>query len=238
MRGIKNKLGSRRGASITFALLLFLVCAVVSSVVVVAASTASGRMSKMAEMDQRYYAVTSAAELLCDDIDGKRVTVVYAATDDTGEKQATATRVEDMKKLNAGKPEIVGNDASSITNRAAIVADAAEKLFAARNGSTVDLEPPAWKLTSPDMAALECKIVETIQKDGKLVFEISNSAGEDANAQIYILQTVFSANIKDVGMDSGTNAKKAEITWKLETIKKVRGYQKPASTEPVGGGTP
>ncbi|MBR1561236.1 MAG: hypothetical protein IJ646_13460, partial [Clostridia bacterium] len=64
MRTVKNKLGSQAGASITFALLIFLVCAVVSSVVVVAATAAAGRMSQLPEMDQRYYAVTSAAGLL------------------------------------------------------------------------------------------------------------------------------------------------------------------------------
>ena len=64
MRTIKNKLNSQRGASLTFALLLFLVCAVVGSAVLVAGTAASGRMSRIAEMDQRYYSVNSAARLL------------------------------------------------------------------------------------------------------------------------------------------------------------------------------
>ena len=64
MNRVKRKLKNQTGASITFALLLFLVCAVLSSVIIVAATAASGRMSKIAETDQRYYAVTSAAELL------------------------------------------------------------------------------------------------------------------------------------------------------------------------------
>lgn len=64
MQAIKNKIRSRRGASLTFALLLFLVCAVVGSVVLVAGTAASGRMSQIAEMDQRYYSVNSAARLL------------------------------------------------------------------------------------------------------------------------------------------------------------------------------
>ena len=59
-----KKLRSQTGASITYALLLFLVCAVLCSVIITAATASSGRMSKMAETDQRYYAVTSAAELL------------------------------------------------------------------------------------------------------------------------------------------------------------------------------
>ena len=63
---LKQKLKSQTGASITFALLLFLVCAVVGSAVLVAGTAAAGRMSKVAEMDQRYYAVNSAARLLVD----------------------------------------------------------------------------------------------------------------------------------------------------------------------------
>ena len=63
---LKQKLKSQIGASITFALLLFLVCAVVGSAVLVAGTAAAGRMSKVAEMDQRYYAVNSAAKLLVD----------------------------------------------------------------------------------------------------------------------------------------------------------------------------
>ena len=72
---LKQKLKSQTGASITFALLLFLVCAVVGSAVLVAGTAAAGRMSKVAEMDQRYYAVNSAARLLMEQIDGTDNTV-------------------------------------------------------------------------------------------------------------------------------------------------------------------
>ena len=73
---IRRRLRSRRGASITFGLLLFLVCAVLCSVILTAATAASGRMSKISETDQRYYAVTSAAELLKVLVDQRSVTVV------------------------------------------------------------------------------------------------------------------------------------------------------------------
>lgn len=67
-RKMLNKLRSRKGASITFALLAFLVCAAVSAVLLAAASASAGRVSNLAEADQRYYAVTSAAQLFCDAI--------------------------------------------------------------------------------------------------------------------------------------------------------------------------
>lgn len=79
MHEMKGKIKSERGASITFALLLFLVCAVLGSVILTAASAAAGRMAGMAEMDQRYYAVSSASELLKDWLDGKETTIKQTA---------------------------------------------------------------------------------------------------------------------------------------------------------------
>ena len=67
---IKAKLRSQTGASISFALLLFLVCASLSALIIVAGTTAAGRISNIAETDQSYYAVTSAADLVVDIMDG------------------------------------------------------------------------------------------------------------------------------------------------------------------------
>ena len=83
MNLIHHKLRSRRGASISFALLLFLVCAVVGSVVLVAGTAAAGRISQAAEADQRYYSVTSAAELLKGQIEGDMNRVVITQEDTT-----------------------------------------------------------------------------------------------------------------------------------------------------------
>ena len=77
------KLRSGRGASITFALLLFLVCAVVGSVVLAAGTAAGGRVSQLAQADRRYYAVTSAAKLFRDELDGQSYTIVRTKTTTT-----------------------------------------------------------------------------------------------------------------------------------------------------------
>ena len=79
MNAIKNKIRSRRGASITFALLLFLVCAVLSSVIIVAATTAAGRLSGLKDMDARYNVIADAGHQLCEIFDGRSVTVEYKA---------------------------------------------------------------------------------------------------------------------------------------------------------------
>ena len=81
---INNKLNSTNGASITFALLLFLVCAVVSSVVITAGTAASGRMSGAVDSDLRFYSVTSAAKMIKEKLDGQSVVVEFKK-DDKGE---------------------------------------------------------------------------------------------------------------------------------------------------------
>ena len=78
------KLKSNSGASITFALLLLLVCAVIGSVVLVAATAAAGRVAGITDMDKRYYAVTSAAELIAGEIKDKSVSVVRKKVETTG----------------------------------------------------------------------------------------------------------------------------------------------------------
>ena len=70
-RKILDKLRSREGASLTFALLAFLVCAAISAVLVAAGMASAGRLSGLAEADQRYYAVTSAAQLFCDALESE-----------------------------------------------------------------------------------------------------------------------------------------------------------------------
>ncbi len=117
---IMNKLRSESGASITFALLLFLVCAVLCSVILAAATAASGRVKRLPETDQRYYAVTSAAELLMDDFE-KYPTVSIAEVVKTpytteyingvaGEPQASISEIQTNTYL------IVNKKASEIVN--------------------------------------------------------------------------------------------------------------------------
>ena len=83
MNRIKKKLRSQTGASLTFALLLFLVCAVVGSAVLVAGTAASGRLAGLADYEQRYYAVNSAAELLAEEITAGKTTVTMTRTTKT-----------------------------------------------------------------------------------------------------------------------------------------------------------
>ena len=70
-----NKLKDNTGASITFALLLFMVCAVVSSVLITAGTVAVGRISESSSTDSRYYSVMSAVNVLDDLYSDSNVTL-------------------------------------------------------------------------------------------------------------------------------------------------------------------
>ncbi len=94
-----KKLQSNRGVSILFALLIFLVCAVVASVVLAAATASSGRLSGLTEMDRRYYSVTSAAEVFRDALEREgRISVVRSETTVT-ETKTTYLNTEDGAKV-------------------------------------------------------------------------------------------------------------------------------------------
>ena len=202
MLSIKKKLKSQNGASISFALLLFLVCAVLSSAIIVAGTAAAGRLSRLAEADQRYYAVTSAAGLLSRDISEKTVTVEYSKK--TG------------KVTPAGSPTILS--------------DASEKLVEALSSTDEDAADKVLQRTfqlTPDNnienAKLACVIKETLQRDGMLLFDVSNDPG--GSGGVYTLRVVFSSKMKRSASDSSEDTVKTTVTWKLHSIHKIRNTE-------------
>ncbi len=114
---MKRKLKSQRGASITFALLIFLVCAVIGSVVLGAGTAAAGRISSLPKSDQRYYSVTSAARLFEEQFAGTNVTVTrtrtYKITETTDIAYDTSTGIYSYGTTNKEDPTESGYTGSS-----------------------------------------------------------------------------------------------------------------------------
>lgn len=63
-----RKLRSQSGVSLSVALLFFVVCAALASMILAAAYAASGRVTKTMSLDQSQYAVDSAASLIRDEL--------------------------------------------------------------------------------------------------------------------------------------------------------------------------
>ena len=202
-----SKLRSQTGASITFALLLFLVCAVLCSVIITAATASSGCMSQIAETDQRYYAVSSAAELLQKQIDGKMVSIVevekswtattYSSGVITGTEEApvpdgeiaSATYIVPDKKAS----EIDETDdyiAKNLIGDSGFVNDTIRKDAAMKVNAGETLIDRVLALASTfhstaglDYDALAVTISEKLDTDGNItltIYNAKNAKGEDS----------------------------------------------------------
>ena len=80
----KKKLNSRRGASFLLALLFFLVCGLVASSVLMAASSNAGRSRSSREEHQTYLTISSAVRLLCDELNAAEYRGRYHYWEETG----------------------------------------------------------------------------------------------------------------------------------------------------------
>ena len=203
MYKLKQKLKSQTGASITFALLLFLVCAVVGSAVLVAGTAAAGRMSKVAEMDQRYYAVNSAARLLADTIQEKPLEIV--------KKETAGGLVYTIDGKSVSNPE------SSITS---IPIEAAYWLGYLRAEKITERKQLKLALSSNKTElndGIAVTIDETINPDGSLIFEIRN-ATSNPNTPQYGLRMSFGLDKLEndnLNMQKKERVLTTTLQWKL-----------------------
>ena len=199
MNRIRNKLQSRRGASITFALLLFLVCAVISSVVIVAASTAGGRLSTVREMDQRYYAATAAADVLRQTLDGKTAIVSYQTSGGTTTATTTAEGIlDDASKLVVTGGSQALTAISPIENTVDNVKYTCTITGTVNNGLlTFDIAASGGKFNKNGIYTLQLVFTSTVMKTE----EASTTEGS---------------------LPAGSSGK-AKVTWKTGSIRKIRG---------------
>ena len=144
---LKEKLHSRRGASITFALLLFMVCAAIGSVVLASATATAGRASGNYEYDQRYFAVTSAAELLRETLNGESMTVTTTQTttrldevtvlfDKTGAPMGSPSTAQGVPSAAYGDPHVKDSEGNT-PNSSSLLYKALSTLISGRDAATL-----------------------------------------------------------------------------------------------------
>ena len=244
---IKYKLSSRTGASISFALLLFLVCAVLCSVILTAATASAGRMSGIAENDQRYYAVTSASELLKDMIGGKTVSIVKVTksystvtyvNDVPGMPDQNKDDNEETQYLIAGKSgdEIIpaddfidGNKIPNGPEKTGVVNDAAYKCFNKQTAEDRKLSMSSW-LKNGDKDPLKVTITESIGSDGTIKLTVCNGSTDKEFKQelVFDLKVETGGSVKNEMMpaknytESGNDISYTVTTVTTET--EIRSY--------------
>ena len=203
MKKAVEKLKSDGGVSLMMSLLLFLVCAVVGSAVLVAGTAASGRMAKIAEMDERYYSVNSAANLLIDLFDGKSVkaeTVIYS---DGSVAPATTLYQKDDDSgeyVPHSNPDTLPLDA----------------IYRIMNNSAA-----AWPLkpgVAMEVPGKEVTAAEEIYSDGRVVFTVSSADGK-YTIQITFVGEKHESQSKKIEDERTITTTKTSITWKLSDVK-------------------
>ena len=208
MGTIKRKLHSQCGASITYALLLFLVCAVIGSIVLAAGTASAGRFSGLVEADQRYYSVTSAVNLFRELYDGKPYTIVRTKNYDE-----TVTTVYTLVEDENGNVTVTAGSPSKTTSTPSYtftVSDGNSKdpfqRFATKlvYGDLSNAEA-VWGSSFPGISADESGTLElrvdgldtlsvdvqyTLRKDGAVVLYFTNKDGDP-----FKVRMVLTANI-------------------------------------------
>ena len=215
---MRNKLRSERGASMTYALLLFLVCATVGAIVLAAGTAAAGRVSDLAEMDRRYYTVTSAAELLEKEISAGTVTVLREKTDDevtvnidgtvfTGDTSGLTFLQRQAALLVLG-PDLMTNQDAAIMDRKAV--GSSDTYI----GMPLTLEPEGVDMPVEGTALLST--------DGTLTLRLWNKV--DA-ADKYTLVLTFTADRSYLSLGSpdqtGSGTRRTDkVKWTLQSMEK------------------
>ena len=210
-----SKIKSKKGASITYALLLFLVCAVVGAIVLAAGTAAAGRFKNLVKSDQRYYSVHSAAELMNSQFAGRTVTIERRETvTKTTTTDYTVTYVNDLPSVTEGAP------ATSTETVYSMKVDGADYTAAAQNDFLVertvylllgDIDPDdpgngravfessastekaagsanGWKLKHDGKEGLDCFVSWKTDPDGSVVFTVSDKESGDRMSVEFILR--------------------------------------------------
>lgn len=210
-----NKLRAKRGASITMALLLFLVCSVIGSVVLAAGTASAGRMSQLSAMDKRYYSVASAAGVFRDLLNGQSYTVsrtetVTVTKTDTVTLDVAGNTVGTARSQTSGTPtytnvfSYTADDGGTYSFRqgSSFLADAAlyyvfgdsEDYETAEAWECSPGSTRTWQLSvdAADTGALSVDVTAELRTDGTLLLEFSNAEGRETyrmtmklNAEVY-----------------------------------------------------
>ena len=220
MNVVYNKLRSKSGASIILALLLVLITSTVGVVILSSGTAASGRMARLWEDESHYMSVTSAADVLIDEINKKKVTIEIKKTGDSTYSFS----------VNGGSPG--AQDEESLLTRTArcfiFGGDGeppyenlfeAESLFSAErlNPETKTIEHKYKIHTLIDGKPNDVNVHLTLVKSDGSFNTILSSEG--INDDVYSIDIRFIPTFKEsFTTESQTEVKKYEIWWEAQEI--------------------
>lgn len=199
---IRKKLKSETGASLLFSLLLFLVCAIIGCIVLNAGTLSTSKTIKRAEMDKRYYEVTSAVEFLKDKFEDEDNVIEIERTKNNSTYTFSCNREDDLSVLFAkALLQHTGNDVA--------MWNADFYHSASFEAMTLHFK------TNDESITHEVSITPEI-KSGVITLEIKS------NDEKYVLKMTLTPDIKEVMSKNGDIEKKTTtIKFIVSDIKKV-----------------
>ncbi len=137
MKRVKEKLKSRRGASILLALLFLLVCVLVAMSVLMAAASNAGKIRSNREEQQKYFTLSSALNLIVDELEAAeyRGNYTISVTEIEAEMNADGTMIRPGYNEYAGEQQ-KGSFTCGLNDPVLPLANDLDALFYARH------EPP------------------------------------------------------------------------------------------------
>lgn len=176
-RKVKEKLNSKRGASVVLALFLLLVCTFAGTSALTAARANVGRYSTMRETQQDYLSVTSAAKLIIEDIKS------CAPDEGTGKKvtgTVPRTGVSTVSVPDDNFFKIISADVARLMQNA-VAQDSDVKANAAWSGFKSNSDPIVEKTFHIDIKDNENKVVDMetvtgsykLDNNGKILVRLS-----------------------------------------------------------------
>ena len=222
---LQHKIESQSGASITYALLLFLVCAVVSSVILAAGTAASGRISESVDTDRRYFAVTSAARLLRSEFEKYEVRIdqsfIIEGEEKTPDGQPQPWWREKSESIGSAKVSGWSKYDDKDLHRPRIITMSAARAYTNplkdKNASNEQKITLSFIKSESDYAkALSVDVVEKVNLDTGFIDLIITSPKGDTNDHPYTMVLTF---IPDIKISSREKITDAGITVMMEQTK-------------------
>lgn len=195
MKELLKKLHSSRGASLIIALLFFLVCIMVSSVVVTAAVANMSRIDKQRDEEQVYLAVFSAARLLQEDFSD-----MTAFTARKVDKEFTCNYNSDHPDI-SGVWDYKDKDGNLTGSDRALLAEPVNK--SVLHVLKFDQQAPALSFTltpdAPELAGLPVTVEMTMSKDFVMKFVLSaqSARGSSYTMTLTVTGEASPSNSKD-----------------------------------------
>jgi len=141
MRAIQDKLREESGASLIIALVFFLVCLMVGSVVLTASTAAAGKLAQQRQNEQDYLTVASAAQLLKDRISALTYTHTRTLVDGTQTEKTSELACTGTGVLNNGLKALCEKLVEAPTELASLTPSFEISHTSGAGGAAVELAP-------------------------------------------------------------------------------------------------